>query len=60
MVHNERQQKEFWIADPLARNVEVLLLHKGEYWSQSVFVGKAVLPSRVVPGLPVQVQQFFA
>jgi Uma2 family endonuclease len=52
--------QEFWIADPTTRNVEVLLLEGNGYRSQGVFAGKSVLPSRVVPGLPVQVQQFFA
>lgn len=52
--------QEFWIADPVARNIEVLLLEQDGYRSKGVFAGQAVLPSRVVPGLPVQVQQFFA
>jgi Uma2 family endonuclease len=52
--------QEFWIADPASRNIAVLLLKPNEYRSQSVFASKATLPSRVVPGLPVQVQQFYA
>jgi Uma2 family endonuclease len=52
--------QEFWIADPVARNVEVLLWEPNGYRSKGVFAGQAVLPSRVVPGLQVQVQQFFA
>ncbi len=51
--------QEFWIADPQARNIEVLLLDQNGYRSQGVFAGQATLPSRVVPGLPVQVQRFF-
>lgn len=50
---------EYWIVDPDARTVEVLVREKGEYQSQGVFRGKATLPSRIVPGLPVQVEQFF-
>ena len=52
--------KEFWIADPYAHTVEVLLLEQDAYRSQGVFAGQALLPSRVVPGLPVHVHQFFA
>jgi Uma2 family endonuclease len=51
---------EFWIADPVARTVEVLMLEANGYGSKGVFGGKSLLPSRTVPGLPVQVQQFFA
>lgn len=51
---------EFWIADPVARTVEVLLLEANGYGSKGVFGGKSLLPSRAVPGLPAQVQQFFA
>jgi Uma2 family endonuclease len=51
---------EYWIADPAACTVEVLLLRGGAYWSQGVWTGQALLPSQVVPGLPVQVQLFFA
>jgi Uma2 family endonuclease len=51
---------EYWIADPAARTVEVLLLQGGAYRSQGAWTGQALLPSQVVPGLPVQVQQFFA
>jgi Uma2 family endonuclease len=51
---------EYWIADPGSRTVEVLTLVGGEYQSQGVFEGKAVLPSLIVPGLLVHVEQFFA
>ena len=50
---------EYWIADPEARTVEVLVLEAGGYYSLGVYRGKITLPSRVVPGLPVQVEQFF-
>src|SRR6266567_1226893 len=39
--------------------VEVLVLENGEYRSLGVFNEKARLPSRVVPELPVDVEQFF-
>ena len=50
---------EYWIADPDSRTVEVLFLESGEYHSQGVYRGKATLPSQIVPGLLVHVEQFF-
>jgi Uma2 family endonuclease len=51
---------EYWIVDPDSRTVEVLLLESGKYLSRGVYRGKATLPSLVVPGLAVEVEQFFA
>lgn len=51
---------EYWIADPNAATVELLRLEHGEYVSAGVFRGGALLPSLVVPDLPVRVEQFFA
>lgn len=51
---------EYWIVDPHARTVEVLMLDKGEYHSQGVYRGQATLPSQIVPGLLVHVEEFFA
>jgi Uma2 family endonuclease len=51
---------EYWIADPSARTVEVLLLEGEVYNSVGIFEGKATLPSIIVPGLTTQVEQFFA
>lgn len=50
---------ESWIADPAARTVEVPALENTAFRSLSVFRGQATLPSRVVPGLSVVVEQFF-
>jgi Uma2 family endonuclease len=50
---------EYWIVDPIAHTVEVLLLEAGVYHSQGVFRGKAILPSTVVPGFDVAAEQFF-
>jgi Uma2 family endonuclease len=50
---------EYWIVKPTTRTVEVLVLEDGEYRSLGVFRGQQTLPSRVVPGLPVRVEQFF-
>jgi Uma2 family endonuclease len=52
--------QEYWIADPWSRTVEVFVLEAGAYRSLGVFEGKATLPSQVVPGFPVHVEQFFA
>jgi Uma2 family endonuclease len=50
---------EYWIVDPDSRTVEVLFLESGEYHSHGVYRGKATLPSQIVPGLLVHVEQFF-
>src|SRR5262249_15325923 len=50
---------EYWIADPGTGTVELMVLENGAYRSLGVFRGQATLPSRVVPGLPVKVEQFF-
>ena len=52
--------QEYWIADPWSRTVEVFVLEAGAYRSLGVFEGKATLPSQVVPGFSVHVEQFFA
>ena len=51
---------EYWLANPETQSVEVLVLDGQTYRSLGVFEGKATLPSRVVPGLDVHVEQFFA
>lgn len=51
---------EYWIVDPDAGTIEVLILDQGDYHSQGVYRGKATLPSQIVPGLLVHVEQFFA
>ncbi len=51
---------EYWIVKPTRRIVEVLVLENGEYRSLGVFGEQATLPSRVIAGLPVRVEQFFA
>jgi Uma2 family endonuclease len=51
---------EYWIVKPASRAVEVLALEDGKYRSLGVFQGLETLPSRIVPDLPVSVEQFFA
>jgi Uma2 family endonuclease len=51
---------EYWIVDPSAQTIEVLVLEQGSYRSRNVFRGQAVLPSQVLPDLPILVDQFFA
>ena len=50
---------EYWIVNPLRETIEVFVLGDGEYHSLGVFQRQDMLPSRVVPGLPVRVGQFF-
>jgi Uma2 family endonuclease len=51
---------EYWIVKPTRRTVEVLVLENGEYRSPGIFSGQQTLASRVVPNLPVRVEQFFS
>jgi Uma2 family endonuclease len=51
---------EYWLADPATQTIEVLVLHQGVYQSLGVFDTVAILPSQVIPNLPVKVEQFFA
>ncbi len=51
---------EYWIAKDDVRTIEVLVLENGKYRSLGIFSGQETLPSRIVPGLPVQIDQFFA
>jgi Uma2 family endonuclease len=51
---------EYWIADPIARMIEVLVLEPGGYRLLGVFQGATTLPSHILPNLPVPVEQFFA
>ncbi|HWS83985.1 MAG TPA: Uma2 family endonuclease [Ktedonobacteraceae bacterium] len=51
---------EYWVIDPDAQTVKLLILKNGVYCSRGAFSGQAVLPSQVVPELPVRVEQFFS
>jgi Uma2 family endonuclease len=50
---------EYWIVDPSSRTVELLALEGEKYRVAGVFQGKAVLPSKVLPGFNVAVEKFF-
>lgn len=51
--------EEYWIVDVEARTVEVLMLTGERYQSQGIFQGKDVIPSQIVPGLLLKVEQLF-
>jgi Uma2 family endonuclease len=51
---------EYWIVNAKRQTVEVHVLENGEYRSLGVFQGQHTLLSRIVPALPVRVEQFFA
>ena len=50
---------EYWLVKPATRSIEVMILDTGEYRSLGTFTGKDTLSSRIIPDLPVHVEQFF-
>jgi Uma2 family endonuclease len=50
---------EYWMVNPETKVVEVFVLEGKEYRSLGEFGGKDQIPSLVLPGLPVHVEQFF-
>ena len=50
---------EYWLVDPFAHTIEVLVLTDGRYRTRGLFQGRQTLPSTVVSNLPVRVEQFF-
>jgi Uma2 family endonuclease len=50
---------EYWVVNPEAQTVELLVLENRVYTSLGVFKGQAALPSRVLVDLSVDVEQFF-
>jgi Uma2 family endonuclease len=59
-VYADAGVPEYWLAEPADQTIEVLALEEGGYRSLGVFTGQSLLPSRVLPDLPVRVEQFFA
>ena len=51
--------QEYWIASIEAKTIQVLVLESDEYRSLGIFRGEQILPSRIVPELPVGVERFF-
>ncbi len=52
--------QEYWIVNVEAATVQVSVLEADGYRSLGTFRGQQTLPSRVVPNLPVRVEQFFS
>jgi Uma2 family endonuclease len=50
---------EYWVVNPEAQTVALLVLENRVYTSLGVFKGEATLPSRVLVDLSVDVEQFF-
>jgi Uma2 family endonuclease len=50
---------EYWIADAGYQSIEILTLGDSGYLSKGIFHGEAMLPTTVIPNLPVPVEQFF-
>ena len=48
---------EYWVVTPEELTIELLILDGSEYRSLGLFIGPATLPSRVLPNLPVTVEQ---
>ena len=51
--------KEYWIADPYARTIEVLVIGQDAYQTAGVVAADALIPSKLLPGLPFPVKQLF-
>lgn len=51
---------EYWIVNPEMQTVELLVLFPDKYHSYGAFTGNDTLPSRLLPHLPVIVEQFFS
>jgi Uma2 family endonuclease len=50
---------EYWIVDPASHTLELLILEDAAYRSLGIFQGQQTLPSIVVPGFSIPVEQFF-
>lgn len=50
---------EYWIVNPASYTIELLILENATYRSLGIFQGQQTLPSTVVPGFSVPVEQFF-
>ena len=50
---------EYWMVKPESHEVEVFVLEGREYRRLGIFSGQQTVPTHIVPGLPVRVEQFF-
>ncbi|MFV9504091.1 MAG: Uma2 family endonuclease [Oscillochloridaceae bacterium umkhey_bin13] len=51
--------REYWIADPASRSIELLFLEGDHYRAEHVYRGRASLPSAVVPQWQVATDELF-
>ncbi|MFV9506775.1 MAG: Uma2 family endonuclease [Oscillochloridaceae bacterium umkhey_bin13] len=51
--------REYWIADPASRSIELLFLDGDEYRAEHVYRGRASLPSAVLPQWQVTTDELF-
>ena len=51
--------REYWLVDPVARSIEVLVLRDGEFVSLGVYAGGMSPDSEVMPGLVFAVSSIF-
>ncbi|MDQ2888335.1 MAG: Uma2 family endonuclease, partial [Chloroflexota bacterium] len=59
-VYERAEVTEYWLVDPVARTIEVLLLEGKIYHTLGIFAGQDALLSKVVPTVAeVRVEQFF-
>ncbi|MFL5695080.1 MAG: Uma2 family endonuclease [Ktedonobacteraceae bacterium] len=58
-IYTHAGVSEYWIVNTERQTVEVLVLEGEKYRSLGIFRGEQILPSRIVPELPVGVERFF-
>ena len=51
--------REYWIADPASRTIELLILDAGAYRPIAVYTASAIIPSSVIPSWDVPTGQLF-
>lgn len=51
--------REYWIADPASRTIELLMLEGARYRSEHIYRGQAILPSVIVAGWDVATELLF-
>ncbi len=51
--------KEYWIVQPEAKAIDVLILHNGSYHSSGLFAGRTTLCSSILPWFSLKVERLF-